>query len=84
MSDTNFGFPLGMYPDPENPVQSRYWDGTTWGSPVSLAPTNDSRKDFVSPLLRANQNLPQERLTAPCLIPLVVINSCVAVVGFVG
>ncbi len=31
MSDTNFGFPPGMYPDPENPVQSRYWDGTAWG-----------------------------------------------------
>lgn len=33
-SVSNAGTPAGWYPDPENPGQSRYWDGTAWAAPV--------------------------------------------------
>ncbi|MEI6694389.1 MAG: DUF2510 domain-containing protein [Actinomycetes bacterium] len=39
MSESSSGVPAGMYPDPENPAQLRYWDGNSWGSPGSVAPT---------------------------------------------
>lgn len=32
MSST--GTPPGWYPDPENPGQSRYWDGNAWAAPT--------------------------------------------------
>ena len=38
MSDSTSGVPAGMYPDPENPSQSRYWDGAAWGAVRSVAP----------------------------------------------
>lgn len=32
--------PAGWYPDPENPSQSRYWDGTSWAAPSMPPPTS--------------------------------------------
>lgn len=34
------GTPAGWYPDPQNPSQQRYWDGTSWSqtAPVPPAP----------------------------------------------
>lgn len=29
--------PAGWYPDPQNPGQQRYWDGTAWGIPGASA-----------------------------------------------
>jgi hypothetical protein len=34
MSESTTGVPSGMYPDPENPGKSRYWDGSRWGPVV--------------------------------------------------
>lgn len=33
------GTPAGWYPDPENPGQSRYWDGTAWAAPSGVPAT---------------------------------------------
>ena len=30
--------PAGWYPDPQNPGQQRYWDGSTWASAAPAAP----------------------------------------------
>ncbi len=38
MSESTAGVPAGMYPDPENPGQLRYWDGSTWGTVGSALP----------------------------------------------
>lgn len=40
MSD-NGGIPAGWYPDPENPGQSRYWDGTQWAAPSAPVASPD-------------------------------------------
>lgn len=31
---SNTGTPAGWYPDPENPGQTRYWDGAVWAAPT--------------------------------------------------
>lgn len=30
--------PAGWYPDPQNPAQQRYWDGTAWSEATQPAP----------------------------------------------
>jgi hypothetical protein len=32
MSESTTGVPAGMYPDPEDPARSRYWDGEIWAA----------------------------------------------------
>jgi len=32
VSDLTSGVPAGMYPDPEDPARSRYWDGEIWAA----------------------------------------------------
>jgi hypothetical protein len=32
------GTPAGWYPDPQNPAQQRYWDGTAWSEATQPAP----------------------------------------------
>lgn len=34
--------PAGWYPDPQNPGQQRYWDGSAWSSAVPAAPTTST------------------------------------------
>lgn len=34
MSEQTPGTPAGWYPDPQNPGQQRYWDGTAWAASV--------------------------------------------------
>jgi hypothetical protein len=41
MSESTTGVPSGMYPDPENPAQLRYWDGKAWGAKVNGGPVNE-------------------------------------------
>jgi len=31
--------PAGWYPDPQNPGQQRYWDGSAWGAAAPAAPS---------------------------------------------
>lgn len=31
--------PAGWYPDPQNPGQQRYWDGSAWAAPVAPVPS---------------------------------------------
>ncbi len=35
--------PAGWYPDPQNPVNHRWWDGTAWTDAVHSVLRNDAR-----------------------------------------
>ena len=38
MSEQTPGTPAGWYPDPENPGQQRYWNGSEWAAPTAPPP----------------------------------------------
>ena len=39
--------PAGWYPDPQNPGQQRYWDGSAWGAAAPAAPSSAGASGVV-------------------------------------
>ena len=46
--------PAGWYPDPQNPGQQRYWDGSAWGATAPAAPPAPAVASGVAPTTSTN------------------------------
>lgn len=63
--------PAGWYPDPEDPAQLRYWDGTTWTDhrhpvePAAAAPAAEAPQYAFTPTPSAPPAAPPVSGTAP-------------------
>jgi hypothetical protein len=46
--------PAGWYPDPQNPGQQRYWNGSAWGAAAPAVPTAPVATPVAGPITSTN------------------------------
>lgn len=86
MSEQTPGTPAGWYPDPENPGQQRYWNGSEWAAPAAppppAAPTPPP-PPAVTPPAAAAPPPPAPMPPAPGQVPTAPPTSTNAIIGLV-